>query len=116
MTHTGMLAWQRMQAHGGITRGSNTTQRLGMHLKKRYILSRMERHDALVIFFSPVEARRMRRSCAYIWRNDVASGQAGLLLRGGCVRDVGHDPMNKFTEERLLEENFVGCNSTGSRL
>jgi hypothetical protein len=48
----------------------------------------------------------MRRSCAYVWRNDVASGQAGLLLRGGCVRDVGYDPVNKFTEERLLEENL----------
>ena len=58
----------------------------------------------------------MGRSCAYIWRDDVASGQAGLLLRGGCVRDVGYGPVNKFTEERLLEENFVGCNSTGSRL
>jgi hypothetical protein len=48
----------------------------------------------------------MGRSCTYIWRDDVASGQAGLLLRGGCVRDVGYGPVNKFTEERLLEENL----------
>ena len=52
---------------------------------------------------APVKPRSMRRSCAHVWGNNVAAAASGLL-RG---RDVGHDPVHKFTEERPLEENLV---------